>query len=302
VCYYRTIQISEKVGSLRLREGIFLSQKTLSSVKTRKIIIHSILIIWAIVMISPFVWMVLTSFKTFGESTQVPPVIFPSELKWDNFSRVFNTLPFMMFYWNTIFTTICKTIGQLIFCSLAAYAFARIKFPGHNVLFILIISVLMVPQQAYVIPQYLIMVELEWLNSLKALIVPGVTSAFGTFLLRQFFLSLPSELEDAAKIDGCNHFRIYWRIMLPLAKPGLIALAIFTILWSWNDLMWPLIVNSSPDKMPLSAGLASLQGQYITEFPVLMAGALLATWPMILMFVFLQKYFVEGIALSGTKG
>ena len=279
-----------------------MAQKALKKVDISKLVIHLFLIIGAIVMISPFLWMVLTAFKSFGESTQVPPIIFPSKLHWENFGKVFSTLPFAMFYWNTIFTTICKTVGQLIFCSLAAYAFARIKFPGRNVLFILIISILMVPNQAYVIPQYLIMVKLEWLNSLTALIVPGLTSAFGTFLLRQFFLSLPTELEDAAKIDGCNHFRIYWNIMLPLARPGLIALAIFTILWCWNDLMWPLIVNSSPSKMPLSAGLASLQGQYITEFPVLMAGALLVTFPMILMFIFLQKHFVEGIALSGTKG
>jgi multiple sugar transport system permease protein len=279
-----------------------MSVQTLNRRNKPKIIIHLLLVFGALLMIAPFLWMVLTSIKTFGESTQVPPVIIPSEIQWSNFTKVFSTLPFTMFYWNTIFTTIFKTLGQLVFCSLAAYAFARIHFPGRNVLFVLILSVLMVPQQAYLIPQYLIMVELEWLNSLKALIVPGVTSAFGTFLLRQFFLSLPSELEDAAKLDGCNHFQIYWRIMLPLAKPGLIALAIFVILWSWNDLMWPLIVNSSPDKMPLSAGLASLQGQYVTEFPVLMAGALLATWPMILVFIFLQKYFVEGIALSGTKG
>lgn len=279
-----------------------MSSKTKKRINPNKLVIHIILLVGAVIMIAPFLWMVLTSVKTFGESTQVPPVIIPKSLQWENFSKVFTTLPFAMFYWNTIITTICKTVGQLMFCSLAAYAFARIKFPGQNVLFILIISVLMVPNQAYIIPQYLIMVKLEWLNTLTALIVPGVTSAFGTFLLRQFFMSLPKDLEDAAKIDGCNHFRIYWRIMLPLAKPGLIALAIFTILWSWNDLMWPLIVNSSPSKMPLSAGLASLQGQYITEFPVLMAGALLATWPMILMFIFLQKYFVEGIALSGTKG
>jgi multiple sugar transport system permease protein len=268
----------------------------------KKSFIHILLIAGALIMTTPFLWMVLTSLKTFGESTQVPPVIIPSKLEWKNFTEIFITLPFLKFYWNTIFTTFFKTLGQLVFCSMAAYAFARIQFPGRNVLFILLLSILMVPSQAYVIPQYLIMADLEWLNSLKALIVPGITSAFGTFLLRQFFLTMPNELEDAAKIDGCNHFQIYWKIMLPLAKPGLIALAIFTILWSWNDLMWPLIVNSSPDKMPLSAGLSSLQGQFMTNFPVLMAGSLLATWPMILMFIFLQKYFVEGIALSGSKG
>jgi multiple sugar transport system permease protein len=146
------------------------------------------------------------------------------------------------------------------------------------------------------------MANLGWLNTLQALIVPGVFSAFGTFLLRQFFMSLPVELEEAAKLDGANHFQIYWRVMLPLAKAGMIALAIITIRWSWNDLLWPLIVINSPDKMVLSAGIASLQGQYLTNYPVLMAGAALATWPMVVMFFMFQRYFVEGIALTGTKG
>lgn len=263
---------------------------------------HMLLIIGAILMVVPFVWMLLTSVKSIGEATHVPPIIFPKEYKWNNFSDIFQTLPFFKFYWNTVSTTLAKTIGQLITCSLAAYAFARISFPGKNFIFVLLLSILMIPSQAYLIPQYLIMVKLQWINTLAALIVPGITSAFGTFLLRQFFLSLPKELEEAAKIDGCNHFQIYYRILLPLAKPGLIALAILTALWSWNDLMWPLIVINSPDKMPLSAGLASLQGQYISNYPLLMAGSVLAIWPMILLFFFLQNHFVEGIALGATKG
>lgn len=263
---------------------------------------HVLLIIGAILMVVPFVWMLLTSVKSIGEATHVPPIIFPKEYKWNNFSDIFQTLPFFKFYWNTVSTTLAKTIGQLITCSLAAYAFARISFPGRNFIFVLLLSILMIPSQAYLIPQYLIMVKMQWINTLTALIVPGITSAFGTFLLRQFFLSLPKELEEAAKIDGCNHFQIYYRILLPLAKPGLIALAILTALWSWNDLMWPLIVINSPDKMPLSAGLASLQGQYISNYPLLMAGSVLAIWPMILLFFFLQNHFVEGIALGATKG
>ncbi len=266
------------------------------------LLIHVLLIIGAILMVVPFVWMLLTSVKSIGEATHVPPIIFPKEYKWKNFSDIFQTLPFFKFYWNTVSTTLAKTFGQLITCSLAAYAFARISFPGRNFIFVLLLSILMIPSQAYLIPQYLIMVKMHWMNTLTALIVPGLFSAFGTFLLRQFFLSLPKELEEAAKIDGCNHFQIYYRILLPLAKPGLIALAILTALWSWNDLMWPLIVINSPDKMPLSAGLASLQGQYITNYPLLMAGSLLAIWPMILLFLFLQKHFVEGIALGATKG
>jgi len=267
-----------------------------------KTVIHLLLIIGSLFMVGPFIWMVLTAFKSLGESTQMPPVIFPARLRWENFTNLFDSLPFLTFYWNTFFMATGRTLGALVFCSMAAYAFARIEFPGKNVLFLLILSVLMIPSQSYVIPQYLIMVEFGWTNSLKALIIPALTSAFGTFLLRQFFLSMPRELDEAATIDGCNHLQIFVRILLPLAKPGLIALAIFQLLWSWNDLLWPLIVNNSPSKMPLAVGLASLQGQYGTNYPLLMAGSLLATLPMLILFIFLQRYFVQGIALSGTKG
>lgn len=252
-------------------------------------------------MAVPFIWMILTSVKTNAEATAVPPKIFPDVFQWRNYSEIFRSFPFLKFYWNTIFTTTVKTLGQLLLCSMAAYAFARIKFPGRNVIFILYLSVLMVPVQALLIPQYQIISHLNLLNTLTALILPGLFSAFGTFLLRQFFMTIPQEIEEAAKLDGCNHFQIYWKIMLPLAKPGLIALAIFTIIWSWNDFLWPLIVNSSPDKMPLSAGLATLRGQHSTEYPLLMSGTLLASWPLIAIFIFFQRAFVEGIALTGGK-
>jgi multiple sugar transport system permease protein len=266
------------------------------------ILIHAILIVGAIIFIVPFLWMVLTSFKSLGESAQVPPVIFPAIWQWHNYAAVLVTVPFVNLYENTVLMTIGRTVGQLVFCSLAAYAFARIQFLGRNILFVLTLSVLMIPTYVFLLPQYMIMKDLGWLNSLQALIVPGMFSSFGTFLLRQYFMSLPGELDEAAKVDGANHFQIYWHVILPLVKPALIALAIFTILWSWNDLLWPLVVNNSVDKMTLSVGLASLQGEYQTNFPDLMAGAVLATWPMIVMFVFLQRYFVEGIALTGTKG
>lgn len=269
---------------------------------SRKTLIHLTLIIGAFIMAVPFLWMILTSIKTNAEATAIPPKIFPAIAQWKNYVEVFQKFPFMGYYWNTIVTTAAKTIGQLLFCSMAAYAFARIKFPGRDIIFILYLSVLMVPGQALLIPQYQIISNLGLLNTLTALILPGLFSAFGTFLLRQFFLSLPKEIEEAAKIDGCNHFQIYWRIMLPLARPGLIALAIFTIMWSWNDFLWPLIVNSSPSKMPLSAGLATLKGQHATDFPLLMAGTFLASWPLIVIFMFFQRTFVEGIALSGRQG
>lgn len=271
-------------------------------IATSSLLIHLVLVLGACLFVGPFLWMILTSIKTLSESTHVPPLIFPAVPQWHNYQDAVATLPFIQFYVNTIVMTAGRTLGQLLFCSLAAYVFARIEFPGRNVLFLLMLSVLMVPPQVFYLPQYLIMKDLHWLNSLQALIVPGMFSAFGTFLLRQFFLGLPMELDEAAKIDGANHLQIYWKVILPLAKPALIALAIFTILWSWNDLMWPLIVNDSVDKMTLAVGLASLQGQHSTNFPILMAGALLATWPMLVMFVVFQRYFIEGIAITGTKG
>ncbi len=263
---------------------------------------YTLLTIGALLMVTPFIWMILTSFQSLSESTRIPPQVIPSTLRWDNYSQVFRTLPFLTFYWNTFITTIAKTLGQVVLCCTAGYAFARIDFPLKNILFVLLLSVLMVPQQAYVIPRYMMMLNFGWLNTLTALIVPGLASSFGTFLMRQFFLSLPGELEEAATIDGCNHFQVFAKVYLPLAVPGMIALAIFTALWSWNDLMWPLVVNSSPSKMPLSVGLASLQGQYDTNYPIMMAGALLAVWPMIVMFLILQRYFIQGIALTGSKG
>jgi multiple sugar transport system permease protein len=271
------------------------------TIKGKSFLIHSVLIIGAVLMIVPFIWMILTSLKTYAESIHVPPVIFPEKIMLSNYMDVFGLLPFFKFMFNTFIVTLLRTLGQLLLCSMAAYAFARINFPGRNVLFVLALSVLMVPGQVFLLPQYMIMVKLGWLNTLQAIVVPGLFSAFGTFLLRQFFMGIPKELEEAARLDGCNHFQIYWRIMLPLAKPGLIALGIFTVLWSWNELMWPMIVNSSLEAMTLSVGLSSLQGQYATNYPILMAGSFLAILPMLVLFMFLQKQFIEGIAITGGK-
>lgn len=276
-------------------------EKTRQLVTSKTLLIHIILIVGAVAMVLPFIWMFLTSLKTYAESIHVPPVIIPKDFQWENYKEVFTLLPFFKFMLNTLIVTVLRTAGQLFLCSLAAYAFARIEFPGRNVLFLVALSVLMVPGQVFLLPQYMIMVKIGWLNTLQAVVVPGLFSAFGTFLLRQFFMGLPKELEEAARLDGCNHFQIYWRVMLPLAKPGLVALGIFTTLWSWNELMWPMIVNSSPESMTLSVGLSSLQGQYLTNYPVLMAGSFLAIVPMLILFMILQKQFIEGIAITGGK-
>jgi multiple sugar transport system permease protein len=231
----------------------------------------------------------------------VPPSFLP-EGRWENYGRVFELLPFGHQFLNTVLMTAGRAIGQVLLSSMAAYAFARLRFPGRSLLFGVFLSVLMVPPQLFVIPQYEIMLSLGWLNTLRALIVPGLFSAFGVFLLRQFFLGLPRELEEAARLDGAGPLRIYWSIMLPLARPGLVALSVLVLLWSWNDLFWPLVVNTDPEQMTLSAGLASLRGQFQTDYPVLMAGSLLASLPVIAVFVFLQRQFIQGIAHTGIKG
>jgi multiple sugar transport system permease protein len=263
---------------------------------------HTVLIAAALVLAGPFLWELLTSFKSITESAKVPPTFLPEVWHPSNYTSVFHGIPFGSMLVNSVINALARTAGQLLFCSMAAYAFARLEFPGKRVLFGLFLSVLLVPTQLLVIPQYQIMQDLGLLNTLPALFLPGMFSAFGTFLLRQFFMALPAELEEAARLDGANRFRVFWSVMLPLARPGLVALGILTTIWSWNDLLWPLIVNTNPDKMTLSSGLASLQGQFLTNYPVLMAGSLMATVPVIIVFIILQRRVVEGIALTGSKG
>lgn len=268
---------------------------------TKKMLIHTILIVGALIMVLPFVWMILTAGKTLEESVMVPPTLFPKNFQWNNFEIVLNKLPFMAFYINTFLMIAFRIVGSVLFSAMAAYACARLEFPGRNLFFSLVLIQMMIPTQIFIIPQYLLVQKMNLLNTIPALVLPGIVSAFGTFLLRQFFLGLPSELEEAAKLDGCNVWQTFFKIMLPLAKSGLIALAIFTGLFAFKDLMWPLVVNMSIDKMTLSSGLANLQGQYTTNYPQLMAGSLLAIWPMIIVFIIFQKKFIEGIATSGGK-
>lgn len=266
-----------------------------------KLLVHALLIIGAVIMILPFLWMILTSGKTLFESVKIPPSILPKEFQWLNFQVVLEKLPFIQFYINTALMILFRVIGSVLFSAMAAYACARLKFPGRNLFFGLVLMQMMIPTQLFIVPQYLLVQKMGLLNSVPALVLPGIVSAFGTFLLRQFFLSLPDELEEAAKLDGCNVWQTFFKIMLPLAKSGLVALAIFTALFAFKDLMWPLIVNMSLDKMTLSSGLANLQGQYTTNYPQLMAGSLLAIWPMLFIFIIFQKKFIEGIATSGGK-
>ena len=264
------------------------------------IAVYIVLLSGVVITLLPFLWMLLTSLKTQSEAIHVPPVIFPAKPVVSNYTDVFKDVPFARMYLNTIISAVITVAAQLLFCSMAA--FAKLKFPGRDVIFVTLLAVLMVPSSFFILPQYLIIQKLGLLNTIPALFIPNLFSAFGTFLLRQFFLSLPSDLEDAAALDGCTPFTTYWRIMLPLAKPGLVSLGILTLRFAWNDLMWPLIVNTSQEKMTLTAGLAYMQGQYQTNFPEMMAGAMMAIIPLLILFAVFQRQFIEGIALTGIKG
>ncbi|ARX88006.1 carbohydrate ABC transporter permease [Streptomyces alboflavus] len=263
---------------------------------------HLVLSFGAVVMVFPFLWQALTALKSLAEVSRVPPTFLPDDWNGASFDEVFTALPFREMLTNSVLATAGRTAGQLVFCSLAAYAFARLRFRGRDLLFGLFLSVLMVPSSLLVLPQYDIIQQFGLLNSTPALFLPGMFSAFGTFLLRQAFLALPKELEEAARIDGAGSFRIFWSIMLPLIRPALAALAVITAMTAWNDLLWPLVVNTDPETMPISAGLTSLKGQYETNYPVMMAGSLIASLPMLLVYVLLQRHFVQSVAFSGSKG
>ena len=266
-----------------------------------KAVVYFVLVLGCTITLAPFIWMFLTSMKTQVEAVSIPPSILPRNWILDAYTSLPDKLPFFRMYWNTILTSLIIVAGQLLLCSLAGYAFGRIHFPGRGFLFVLCLAVLMIPSSFLILPQYLIIQKLGLLNTLHAIYLPNLFSAFGTFLMRQFFMTIPLELEDAARIDGCGHGRIYSRIMLPLIRPGLVSLGVLTLRFAWNNLMWPMIVNTEKSKMTLTAGLSYLQGQYITDYPSIMAGALLATIPLIIIYAIFQRQFIEGIALTGIK-
>ncbi len=265
-------------------------------------LLHLILILGAVIMVFPFLWMVLTSLKTVTESTSMNPyVIFPHSLQWQNFVEVWKNNDFIRLYMNTFLMIILRVACAVLFSAMAAYAFARLNFPGKDFLFGLVLFQMMVPVQIFIIPQYLMIDYLHMQNSIFALLFPGLVSAFGTFLLRQFFMGLPKELEESARLDGCNIWKTFWKIMLPLTKSGLVALSIFTALFAFKDLMWPLIVNTKTSAATLSSALAKIQSAYSVNYPELMAASVLAIWPMLLIYILFQKQFIEGIATSGGK-
>ena len=266
-----------------------------------RVLVHTILILCSITMLVPFLWMISCSLKDIDELFMAPPVWIPKHIAWENYVYMFEQAPWGTYFINTIIITVFTILGQLITCSMAAYAFARLKFKGRNALFVVYLGTMMIPFQVVMIPQFQIIKVLGLIDNIWSLIIIGIFNAFGTFLLRQFFLTLPRELEEAAMIDGCSYPRIFWEVILKNSKPALMTLVIFTFMNTWNDFLRPLIFLNNQENWTLSMGLAKFQGTYVTQWNQMMAGALISMLPILVVYMFAQKYFVQGIVMSGIK-
>lgn len=266
-----------------------------------RVALHAVLLTVGVIFVLPFAWSIGTSLKPLRDLFVLQPTLLPSEPRWQNYSDVLDAVPFVRFYLNTIGVTAARVVGQVFFASMAAFAFARLRFPGRDLLFFLLLSALMIPEQVLIIPRYILIRELGWIDSYQGLIVPLLFSAFGTFLLRQFFLTIPNDFQEAATLEGANPFQIYWHIYLPLARPALTAFGFLVLLWSWNELLWALIVTNTTEKQVLSVGIALFQGERFTNTAVMLAAANMATIPILIVFLFFQRQLIEGISLSGLK-
>lgn len=268
-----------------------------------KAALHLVLSITGFFMLVPFFWMLSTSLKEPDAVFIYPPEWIPNPVVWSNYRRAWTILPFGQAYINSIVIAVTVTIGTLVSCSLAAYAFARLEFKGKNVLFYSLLATMMIPGQVTLIPMYVLFSRIGWIDTHYPLVIPPILSnAFGVFLLRQFFLTIPKDLEDAARIDGCNPAYVYWLIMLPLAKPALVTLGIFTFLGTWNSFLPPLIYLNTTEKFTVPLLLRSFQGLYSADWTLMMAASSIAILPVMIAYLFGQRYFIEGITLTGLKG
>lgn len=268
----------------------------------QRALLYAVLLVGAAAMLFPFAWMVSTSLTSDAQLFVTPPQLIPSPAQPENYTRVADLYPVLAFMRNSLIVAGVCTSLQLLSSAMAAYAFARLSFRGSNLLFIVYLATLMVPLQVIIAPLFIEMRYLGFANSYPGLILPGIASAFGTFLLRQAFLTLPRELEEAAFIDGASHWTVFWRIALPLSGPSLATFGIFAFMASWNSFLWPLVVTNSLDMMTLPVGLSNLQGQYSTAWNLVMAGSVISVIPILIVYLAAQRYVVRGVALSGIKG
>lgn len=269
----------------------------------RIILAQSILVIGAFSMLVPFIWMLLTSLMSKEQIFAYPPIWWPQPIQWDNYSKTMDSIPIWQFFWNSLLVAIVTTLGQLLTCSMAAYAFARLNFRFKEPLFLAFLGTMMIPPQVNIVPLFILMSKLGWIDTYAALIIPGLFGAFGIFLLRQWYLTFPVELEDAARIDGCNPLQIYWHLALPLALPALATLGIFTFITTWNSFLWPLIVTNTENMRTLPVGLAAFKGSFreTTDWAQLMAAGVITVIPSVLVFLVGQKYFIQGLMAGSLK-
>ncbi len=272
--------------------------------KTKKwstIGIYAALILGSAVMVFPFIWMLFTAFKTNSEVMQIPPTVLPSQWNMDSFAKALDLLPFGNLYLNTALMILFRVLCAVGFCSMAGYAFAKLEFKGKNLLFVLVIIQQMIPGQIFIIPQYQMLAKVGMTDSLFSLVFPGLVSAFGMFFLRQAYMGIPDEIAEAAYLDGCTRWQTFTKVLFPLTKSSVAALSVFTAVFAYTDLMWPLVANTNINHTTLSAGLSTLNGQFSTNYPVLMAGSLLAMLPMVILYLIFQRHFIEGVAMTGGK-
>lgn len=263
---------------------------------------YAVVTLGAVIMVAPFLWMLSTSFKGGGAIFDYPPSWIPDPITFDNFREVWTVVDFDRYLFNSIVVAVAVTFGEVLTSALAAFAFARMRFPGRDALFLMYLATLMIPGQVTIIPNFILMRNLGWINTYQGLIIPTAFTAFGTFLLRQYFLSIPRELEEAARVDGASYFQVWSRIIMPLASPAIATLGVFSFMGAWNSFLWPFIMVSTSDMRTLTVALRSLQSEYGTEWGMMMAGSLIAMLPMLVIFLFAQRYFVRGIATTGFGG
>ena len=267
----------------------------------RRVLLYCGITLAAFLIVLPVLWMIGASFRPEGDILAHPSSLIPTVFTFQNYRNVFAAIPFLGEFRNTVIFAGCVTAFSLLFDSMCAYALARLDFPGKRLFFILVLLFLLIPPQITLIPVYELVAKLGLVNTYPGMIVPRATSAFGIFFLRQFFLGIPTELSQAARIDGAGEFRIYATIILPLARPALLTLGLFHFMYNWNDLLWPLIITTDNTRATLPAGLAQFAGTHVVEYGLLMAGATMAMLPMLIAFLFVQRKFIQGIATTGFK-
>jgi multiple sugar transport system permease protein len=271
--------------------------------RNRPAVVSQILLtVVLLIFLTPFVWMLATALKPAAEVFATPPKLFGSELRFQNFSEAWNYVPFGRYMLNGLFVSVMGTLVVCVTSTFAAYAFARLSFRGRDGIFLLYLVTLMVPQEVMIVPMFILMQQFDWVNTYQALILPWAFSAFGTFLLRQFFLNIPRELEEAAMVDGANRLRILWQVIVPIARPAVAVLAVFTFINYWNSFLWPLIITNSADKFTVPVGLNGFLGQQGNQWHLLMAAATISMLPTVIIVLLLQRHLVRGIAMSGMGG